>query len=534
MKLFNLVQRPEVKKNAFDLSFERELTLPMGELVPIFLQEVIPGDSFKVRSEILLRFAPLVAPVMHRIDVYTHWFGVTNHQLWDGWEMFITGSKNGKKLEPEEMPVLPHFLITHENYNTGIGSILFGHGEIGDHMGVGMLHGAPVEGQTLKINAMPFLAYAQIWCDYYKDENIDTTDIEDILYAIKTDINGGAIGDLSAQIFLGKLVRKWEKDYFTSALPWVQKGENAEMPISVGFNYNSAGSTTLRSQAGGTVQTSVASITVDGTGAINADGVPVNVDTSSNEIGVSSFSINDLRWQERLQRWLETNARSGSRLSEYILAHFGEYVPDQNHRAEFLGGGRSPVVISEVLQNSETADTPQGNMAGHGISIGSNHGFHKKFVEHGYVLGIMSVMPRGKYESTMNRTFIKTDQFDFALPEFANLGEQPVYNIELYNDISDDLNFEPFGYQSRYSEYKFNHSTVHGAFRARQNGLDSWHVARQFDERPTLNTEFLDCDDDNGLNRIFAVTVGADPIYCQVYHDVKALRPLPFFGTPQL
>ena len=243
----------------------------------------------------------------------------------------------------------------------------------------------------------------------------------------------------------------------------------------------------------------------------------------------TNTTVNQLRLALRLQEWFERNARAGSRYVEQILSHFGVQVPDYRlQRPEFLGGGKSPVVISEVLQTSSTdAISPQGNQAGHGISVGNSHGFSKKFSEHGVLLGILSVMPKTAYMQGIRRQFLKTDKFEFAWPEFAQLGEQEIWQGELAADVATLK--ETFGYQARYTEYKYIPSSCHGEM---VSSLEFWTMARKFENAPALNEEFISSDP---THRIFPVT---DPtehkLIIQIYHNIRALRPLPYYSTPSI
>jgi hypothetical protein len=249
----------------------------------------------------------------------------------------------------------------------------------------------------------------------------------------------------------------------------------------------------------------------------------------------TSVTINDLRRSIKLQEWLEKNARGGARYIEQIFSHFGVKSSDARlQRVEFLGGGKTPVVISEVLQTSATqapeiAETPLASMAGHGISVGSTHEFTKFFEEHGIVMGIMSVMPKTAYQQGTPRMFTKFDKFDYYFPEFAHLGEQEIKNKEIYTTNDATYNEGTFGYTPRYAEYKYRESRVCGDFRS---NLNFWHLGRIFSSAPNLNSAFVH-PDPTTLNRIFAVTDdNTQHLWCQVYHDIKAIRPMPKFGVP--
>jgi len=525
-ELFNQKnQNGKVKKNVFDLTHEKKLSMNMGDLVPIYLQEVMPGDKFQVSTEQLMRLAPMVAPLMHRVNVYTHFFFVPNRLVFDQWQDFITGGSDGK-LEP----TLPTMQLNGAYYTK------FGQGTLADYFGINSIKAPPVK--AIPINALPFRAYQLIYNEYFRDqtlnnevtfnhgENVDPMDYDEILQLRK---------------------RSWEKDYFTSALPWPQRGDDVMIP--------SAGASPFSIPGTAIHYMDEAESTVDnGQGYVSKLGVAPNSKkiskwnedlTGGGVIGIknidsidvqstgSNGSINDLRTAVRIQEWLEKNARAGARYIEQILAHFNVLSSDARlQRPEFLGGGISPIVISEVLSTVGTTEAPQGNMSGHGISVGNNHNFSKFFEEHGYIIGIMSVLPRTTYSQGVPRTFMKTTKFDFPFPEFAHLGEQAVYQNELFADGTNDP-LRVFGYQPRYSEYKFAMSTVHGDFR---DTLNYWHMAREWATDgsvaggPVLNDTFTVSDP---THRIFAVTdEDYHKLYVQILNKVTAIRPLPRFGNP--
>jgi len=520
MKKFQSIQVFRPKRNAFDLSHEKKLSCNMGDLIPFYVEEILPGDKFKVNTEIMMRFAPMLAPIMHRVNVYTHYFFVPNRIVWDNWEQFITGGEDGQD------ETVPPTVSPSSYWYT-----YFGKGSLADYMGLPL---TPQEVEPVNYpnyNALPFRGYTEIYNEYYRDQNLtpkidydktDTTNAPDKILTLRK--------------------RAWEKDYFTSCLPWSQRG--GEVGIPVDFNYKVP---SFAVDANGVA--AFGDIASDVVNGITAGTTPVSIQSLEEE-GVS-VSINELRKAARLQEWLEKNARAGARYTEQILSHFGVKSKDSRlQRPEFLGGGKHPVVISEVLQTGQTTvdggephtnfpPSPQGNMAGHGIAIGNNHGFSRSFTEHGFIIGIMSTIPRTAYNQGVERMWSKKTKFDYYWPEFAHLGEQEVLNRELWQDQS--LAIDPsggsesieakqtFGYQSRYSEYKFRQSSIAGDFR---DTLKFWHMGREFDAQPELNQSFIESDP---TFRIFAITDETiDHLYIQLFNRVRALRPMPYFGTPKL
>lgn len=512
-RLFNIVPSRRPKRNVFDLSHEKKLSCNMGELIPILCEEVVPGDTFKMRTEVMLRLAPMLAPMMHRVNVYTHFFFVPNRLLWNNWEDFITGGENGTA-----NPIHPFM------YASWIGT---SQRRLADYLGVSTQTGGSYG--INPINSLPFRAYQLIYDEYYRDQTLQPA----------IDINKGDAGSAAEALYLLPLRQRcWEKDYFTSALPWTQRGGEVSLPLDGDADIVFDGTHPA------SVEDYLGNQSANGSVSINAGRME---DSSSEDIVfdvaashhadlstvTDAISINELRRATRLQRWLERNARAGSRYIEQILSHFGVKSSDSRlQRPEYLGGGKSPVVVSEVLQTSQTevTGTAQGNMAGHGISVGNSHQFKSYFEEHGIVMGIISVLPRTTYQQGMRRMFFRSDKFDYYWPEFAHLGEQPVYEGELYADDYDPLTMKNvWGYQSRYSEYKFVPSSVHGDFKS---SLNYWHMGRNFSSLPNLNSDFVESDP---THRVFAVT---DPdehkLWIQVYNDLKAIRPMPIFGEPTL
>lgn len=513
MGIFNNIQTRKPKRNKFDMSHERKMSMKMGGLYPTLVKEVVPGDSFKVNTEVLIRLAPMLAPIMHRVDVTTHYFFVPNRLVWNEWEDFITGGPQG-----DLAPPFPQLEINEDTEQ------FFVQGQLPDYMGIPPTTGLNREGY---VSALPFRAYQLIYNEFYRDQNL--TDAVDVPLTSGVEGDDGLVGD---QVTMR--TRAWEKDYFTSCLPWSQRGGEAQIPLgTIEPNYKSV-TNLVRSNTGDPLV---------GNQNLSAEGDTMRADTEAVDVRVENLdpmnidatTINELRKATKLQTWLEKSARGGSRYIEQILSHFGVRSSDARlQRPEYLGGGRQPVVISEVLSTatSDAAGTPpQGEMAGHGISVGRQNGFSKTFEEHGHIIGIISVTPKTTYQQGLNRMWSRTDKFDFYWPEFAHLGEQEVLNKELYFDLtsSQDLDNETFGYQQRYAEYKYAASSVHGDFR---NSLAYWHMGRIFNELPSLNTDFVEADP---TKRIFAVEdEDTDELYVQLYHNISALRPMPYFSIPSL
>ena len=530
MSLFDKIKIKRPRMSKFDLSHEKKLSMNMGELVPILLEEVVPGDSFRCSSEVFIRFSPLLSPMMHRVTSTVHYFFVPNRLVWENWQEFITGGEDG-----QSAPEFPYMSI---QVNTGQ---YFQLGGLADYLGIPPAY-TTTPAQTVNISALPFRAYQLIYNEYYRDQNLTPE-----VVIPKTDgITSAA--DIATLTTLQN--RAWEKDYFTSALPWAQRGGDVVLPVTTPFDPTYS-NTSQFFQAGGTTPIGGDVIGEAGTGELQVGGTnPARLENlEPNQIlEGTSVSVNELRRAYRLQEWLEKNARAGARYIEQILSHFGVRSSDARlQRPEYLGGGKQNVVISEVLNTTgiqsgtepEADGNVQGYMAGHGVSMGKSNRFTRKFEEHGYIIGLMSILPKTAYQQGIHRTWTKFDKFDYAWPEFANLGEQEVKQKELMvnYDLDDTYNEQTFGYQSRYSEYKYGCSTVHGDFRGSDptsevSLLNYWHMGRIFDPAspPALNTAFVTSDP---TQRVFAVTDDAeDKMYVQIYNSISAIRPLPYFGTP--
>lgn len=514
--LFNSIQLTKPNKNVFDLSHDVKLSLNMGNLVPTMCMECVPGDKFNISCESLLRFSPLVAPVMHRMDVYMHYFFVPNRILWKNWEYWITNSNN------PDTGTYPDFPRVQVGFGVEPWNPLM------DYLGI------PDPGVSTSpefISALPFAAYQKVWNEYYRDQNL----IADISTLIQ--LGDGDNTFLSDLFPLRK--RAWEHDYFTAALPFAQKGAAVTLPIgafsdvkiiqqdaaAVGVGDTLASVNTTDTPSGSPDTAFMELVNRPGTGKVEDQ---MYADTSS--LTAQAASINDLRRAFRLQEWLEKAARGGSRYIENIFSHFGVKSSDKRlNRPEYITGTKSPVIISEVLNTTGTANAPQGEMAGHGISVTSGKYGSYYCEEHGYIIGIMSVMPKTAYQQGIDKHWLKgnnNDPFEFFWPSFAHIGEQAIERRELYafTNAGDTV----FGYVPRYAEYKFMSNRVAGDFR---NTLNFWHLGRIFGTTPALNQAFVEADP---TTRVFAVTDPLeDKLYAHILHKIRAVRTMPKFGTPQ-
>lgn len=520
--IFNSILLPNVESSLMDLGHEKKFTFNMGELVPVSCMEVIPGDKFRISFANFLRFAPLVSPVMHRVRVKTEYFFVPNRIIFDEWESFITGVGD---------PVLaPTFTLD---------DVLV-KGTLGDYLGIPP---GDYDDNNCVVSALPLAAYFKIYDDWYRDQNL----IDPKFIPLTPGDN-----DFAHDAAFGlPLKRAWEHDYFTSALPTTQQGADVEIPLvnlqNIPVQLDITGNPIVAKNAAdgtdailGVLQTNPGptplfrSIGVDENPAVIDPNGTLVVDVQS-----EAATINDLREAWSLQAFLERTIRGGARYIEQIWSHFRVKSSDARlQRPELIGTYTQNMVISEVLATAQsnndgaTAEIGVGTMAGHGISSGGADDFYYEAEEHGFIIGLISVIPDTAYQDGIPKLFFKTDRFDYAFPSFAHLGEQPVLNKEImsHDTSSGDWNLEGvFGYLPRYSEYRYVPSTVAGDFR---DTLAFWTLGRRFDPLtpPLLNEEFVTC---NPSRDIFAVTdANVDTIYAQVINNHTAVRKLPRYGVP--
>jgi len=547
-KGFSSVQLNKPKRSYFDMSHQKRLSTRMGRLTPVFIKEAIPGDNWHNSSEILLRVAPLLAPIYDQIQLFVHFFFVPNRLLWEEWETFITGGRLGVGIDPATAPIPPRFSVGANT--TGLGFDIVGKSSLSDYLGVPILEELdPVlaNWDNVFLDLMPYMAYTCVWYEYYRDRNFEP------------DYGGGSgVGTLPAEsgtlanptYFVTLRTRAYLHDYFTSALPSPQRGIEVLMPVDNTLSgyapvvSHSDGSID-RWNLDGTVTPGGGSITKvlgeDGDApepvGVNDPDMWANLGAVQNSQPGIAASINDFRSAYALQVWLERNEIAGSRYVESNLAHFGIKSQDSRlQRPEYLGGGRIPVKISEVVSTAYSDDgtgvVPLANMAGHGVTYGNTNSFKYFCPEHGFIIGIASIMNPPSYHQGLPRMFKRGSFLDYPWPTFAKLGEQEVHAYELYaspeNLTLEEGEYPLFGYQSRYADWKHEANTNHGDF---HDTLLFWTLTREFESSPVLGTSF-NYFEDSTQDRIFAVNGAGDNFWLYVHNKCGVTRALPYFGQP--
>ena len=511
--LFSQIPRADIQRSSFNRSHGYKTTLDSGYLVPFFVDEVLPGDTFNLKATLFGRLSTPVVPFMDNMYLETFFFFVPNRLVWDNWQKF-----NGEQKNPGDST---DFLIpTLEAGKHEVGSIA-------DYFGI------PTGISLDKINALPFRAYNLIYNEWFRDENLqDSLEVP--------------TGDGPDPINKYNLVRRGKRhDYFTSCLPWPQKGPGVELPLGSTANLNGTlsvpgGSYTLNVDTDGNALSHNPNWAWQSGSSVNPTiTVPTNpIDMSKSGVTVdlssaTAITINSLRQAFQLQKLYERDARGGTRYTEILRAHFGVISPDARlQRPEYLGGSSTRININPVQQTSATDTTsPQGNLAAYGVLGDKVNGFVKSFVEHGYIIGLVNVRADLTYQQGLNRMWSRQTRYDYYWPALAHLGEQAVLNKEIYAQGTSEDN-EVFGYQERWAEYRYFPSQITGKFRSTYaQSLDAWHLAQEFAELPKLNSEFI--VDNPPIARVLAVQ--SEPqILLDCYFSLSCVRPMPIYSVPGL
>lgn len=525
--IFESNARTPIGTNRFDLSHDRKFTCRMGEIVPTAAIECYPGDIFNISVENMFRFLPLLAPVMHRINIKTRYFFVPNRLMWPGWEDFITN----KTPDVEA----PYFKPTPSSTDTPLV------GSIGDYLG----YPTAVGNDDLEMSAFPTAAYCLIYDEWFRDQNLQNT------YFTPLAAGNNAIAMATVMNGTSPFKCAWERDYFTASLPFAQAGDPVTLPLTTSASVpvttkplatSTFASALIRTAPDGALTTAAQeALKVNTSGQMFSD-TPASgnyfrfLDPNGNlivDINEEAVLISDLRTAFATQSFLERLMRGGQRYRETIFSMFGVKTLDARMQVpEFIGMATQNMVISEVLSSAQTQDntdqvTPLGQMGGHGISVGKSNSFSYRCTEHGWIIGVVTVTPRTAYQQGLHRSFSRKSPLDYYFPDFAHLGEQAVLLKEVYAQSASAVAGDAtFGYQPPFEELRFLNSSVHGLMKT---DLDYWHLGRIFASAPALNSAFITCDPSS---RIFAVDDESDYLVAHIFNNISAVRKLPRYGIP--
>lgn len=527
---FAMVPRADIPRASFTMQKAYKTTFDSGFLIPMFCEEILPGDSFRVKMTAFARLATPIFPVMDNLHLDTFFFFVPNRLVWSNWMKLM-----GEQDNPSDSISFTVPLITSAPNGFAVGSLY-------DYFGLPTV-GQVAAAASITINAMPLRAYNLIWNEWFRDQNLQNSVLSPL-----TD------GPDPATNYV--LLRRGKRhDYFTSCLPWPQKGGvSVQLPLGttapVISNNTSPQITTLTSVGAHTTRIAVGTGVIGQNLTVANQNIPATVGASMVWAGANTglvadlsaataATINQLRQSFQVQKMLERDARGGTRYTEIVRSHFGVISPDARlQRPEYLGGGTAAIVLNPVAQTSAStvtgSTTALGNLAAVGTMIAHGHGFSQSFTEHGYVIGLMSVRADLSYQQGARRHWFRRTRFDFYFPAFAMLGEQPVFNREIYMR-GDAADVEVFGYQERWAEYRYSPSEVTGLFKSTSAGtIDAWHLSQRFTSLPLLNSAFI--SETPPLSRILAVGAaanGAQLIFDSVF-DMKVARPMPLYSVPGL
>lgn len=507
---FSQVPHADIQRSSFNRSHGLKTTFDAGYLVPVFVDEALPGDTFNLDMAGFGRLATPLFPFMDNLHLETFFFAVPNRLIWDNWQKF-----NGEQTNPGDST---DYLVP--QVATPVGGFL--NGSLYDYFGI------PTNVDLGNVNNLHGRAYNLIYNEWFRDENL-----QDSLVVDKDD----TIDD-AANYVLKK--RGKRHDYFTSCLPWPQKGETVDLPLGQSAPVNVIDPTNfnvLQGMSPGNDNSLYQMLTPgDGTLNVNIPSAGGNVRIADNTLQAdlsqaTASTINQLREAFQIQRLYERDARGGTRYTEIIRAHFGVTSPDSRlQRPEYLGGGHSTINVNPVAQTSISAgETPQGNLAAFGTVNFNRHGFNKSFTEHCVIIGMVCVRADLTYQQGLNRMWSRQGRWDYYWPALANIGEQAVLSKEIFADgTPEDENV--FGYQERFAEYRYKPSLITGKMRSNDTGtLDAWHLAQEFGTRPVLNSTFI--EENPPVDRVIAVTDEPHFIF-DSYFSLKCARPMPTYSVP--
>ncbi len=529
--------RIDLSRSTFDRSSSVKTSFNAGDIVPFFLEEVLPGDTFNVKSSKVVRMQTLLTPMMDNVYLDTYYFFVPNRLVWKHWKEF-----NGENTEsawiPETTYQVPQITAP---ANTG-----WAVGTIADYFGI------PTGVPNLSVSALPFRAYALVMNEWFRDQNLSDPLVVPDDDATVAGVNTGTFVSDVAKGGKPYVAAKYH-DYFTSCLPSPQKGPDVTIPVSGGATGSAIPVYSLSNNHSDTVAgyTSAPMKFTGGTLTYRADSsllsftegydykqqYPLNL-YAVGESSIQMASINALRMAFQIQKLYERDARGGSRYIEILKSHFGVTSPDARlQRPEYLGGNRVPININQVIQQSGTgtgANTPQGTVVGMSQTTDSHSDFIKSFTEHGFIIGVMVARYDHTYQQGLDRLWSRKDRFDYYWPVFANIGEQAVKNKEIYaqGNAEDD---QVFGYQEAWADYRYKPNRVTGEMRSSYaQSLDVWHLADDYASRPSLSDSWIR-EDKTNIDRVLAVTsANSNQFFADIYVQNRATRPMPMYSVPGL